>query len=320
VTPNLSRIAAQGVRGAAYAHTPVTWASRASLMQGRVIPAADGSTLVDDFIARGYEVAWFSGQHDEVAGEGARLGIERATQFYDARQDVARRTSRSAQPISLQVSWKTVMRRVSGYLETRDSNAPLFLYVNLVDTHFPYWHAELDDLLGVGALSRAEIRPEHRERVWRAYANAAANVDRAIGEIVALGERTLGESLVVVITADHGQAFYENGMLGHGQALDDAQTRVPLLVRAPGAALPPLVALSDLRGALGYWVDEEPAPGDDGAVLQWVGEVSRARRLGLRRAGEARSVDLRAGSGIGASLDVIRAWEMTRYDAAVSRK
>ncbi|HEY8120260.1 MAG TPA: sulfatase-like hydrolase/transferase, partial [Myxococcota bacterium] len=147
VTPNLDRLAASGTATTAYAHLPITWAARGSLMQGRVVPTPDGATLVDDFLARGYEVAWFSGQHDGLAEEDVRLGTERAGTFYDARQDIAARTTRSLQPISLQVSWKTVTERVRSYLAARHSEAPLFLYVNVVDTHFPYWHRELDDIL-----------------------------------------------------------------------------------------------------------------------------------------------------------------------------
>jgi len=258
-------------------------------------------------------VAWFSGQHDEVAGEEARLGIERASHFYDARQDVARRTSRSAQPISLQVSWKTVMQRVGEYLDARRSSAPLFLYVNLVDTHFPYWHSELDDIVGVRSFSRSEIRPENRDRVLHAYENAAANVDRAIGELLSRADRALGVSTIVVVTGDHGQSFYENRTLGHGQALDDAQTRVPLVVRGAGPEVPPLLALSDLRGAIGAWVDGAAPRASEGPVLQWVGEVSRARRIGLRTPARATSVDLHAPPGTDAAREAIRAWEMARY-------
>ncbi len=285
VTPHLNRLAASGSHETAYAHVPVTWASRASLLQGAVVPTAEGSTLVDDFLERGYEVAWFSGQHDGVAEADARLGLERVEAFYDARSDADRRTSRSAQPISLQVSWKTVLLRVRGFIEARHEPAPLFLYVNLVDTHFPYWHSELDDILGVGELPRDAIRPENRELVWRAYLNAAANVDRAIGEVIELSRTRLGPDTIFVVTGDHGQSFYENGLLGHGQALDDAQTSVPAVVGHRGAAFPAPMALSDFRGLIGGWVDHsEPRPAalERPAIFQHVGNLGRPLVVALR--------------------------------------
>jgi len=289
VTPNLNRLAASGTHRIAYAHVPVTWASRGSLLQGRVVPTRDGDTLVDDFLARGYEVAWFSGQHDGLASEDARLGTERATHFYDARDDVARRTSRSAQPISLQVSWKTVVGRVRAYLADRESAAPLFLYVNIVDTHFPYWHSELDDIFEGGVLARDEIRPENRARVWRAYLNAAANVDRAIGQLVELAHDRLGANTLVVVTGDHGQSFYENGLLGHGQAVDDAQTAVPLVVGAVRARLPDPAGVSDLRGLVGHWLDgTTPAEAElaRAEIFQHAGSLEQPALVALRdRAG-----------------------------------
>lgn len=331
VTPNLNRIAEQGAHSeAAFAHVPMTWASRAELLQGRVYPTPSGTTLVDDFLNRGYEVAWFSGQHDAVDASGFRLGTDRVSHFYDAREDVARRTSRSAQPISLQVSWKTVLGRVREFLAAREGGSPpLLLYVNIVDTHFPYWHREMDDVLGVGRLPREAIRPENRQAVWQAYLNAAANVDLAVGQLLASAEEALGADIGVLVTADHGQAFYENGLLGHGQALDDAQTRVPLLVRGLAGKWPQPIGLADIRGLM------VPAlAGTRGAafetisarrITQILGDVDHPASVGIRAASGVTIVDLASGrtrfirpdgtqSSLGArnGLVPIRAWESLR--------
>ena len=37
----------------------------------------------------------------------------------------------------------------------------------------------------------------------------------------------------MIVTSDHGEALFEDGVLGHGLALDEAQTRVPLVVSRP---------------------------------------------------------------------------------------
>ena len=58
--------------------------------------------------------------------------------------------------------------------------------------------------------------------------NALRDVEEALGIGVAVERavsatwRTLGrENVSVVVTADHGQAFYEKGFLGHAQDVDE---------------------------------------------------------------------------------------------------
>lgn len=322
VTPNLDRLAGRGISARAYTHTPATWPSRASLFQGRVAPLPKGDTLVDDFLARGYEVAWFSGQHDGLAEDRARLGLEKADPFFDARFAVAQRTSRSARPISLQVSWKTVVSATTSFLEGRQAGAPpLLLYVNIVDTHFPYWHRELDDILGTGELARSSIRPENRAALWRAYLNAAANVDRAIGRVVASARAKLGPSTIVVVTGDHGQSFYENGFLGHGQSLDDAQTLVPFVVSgAPPTRLPLPLALSDVRGLLAGWIDGvavAPSEAARSEIFQHLGDLSHPVSVALRSRTSLRLADPSGASEVARpeAARVLRVWEALRRDS-----
>ena len=304
VTPFLRQLAQEGGSSEhSFVHTPMTWASRAQLLQGRLVPVPGARTLVDDFRARGYEVAWFSGQDDADSNGAAVLGFQRADHFYDARQDRDQRTSRSTAPISLQVSWKRVLTRVRHYLEDRRSSRPLLLYVNFVDTHFPYWHRELDDILGVGALPREHIRPENRGEVWRAYLNAAANVDRAIAGLHRAAAASLGaDDFAMLVTADHGEAFYEHGILGHGQRLDASMTRVPLVLWQLGGHWPEPLALSDLRGQLSRTLGSagpgqrprfEPHP--ERRILQVAGRMGRPKRLGLRSLHHLLSYDFQTG-------------------------
>jgi hypothetical protein len=335
VTPTLNRLAREGAATPlAFAHVPSTWLSRAQLMQGRLAPRERAETLVDDFHARGYEVAWFSGQDDAVAEASTDLGWARADHFYDARQDRDLRTSRSAEPISLQVSARTLLGRFDAYLDRRRDDRPLFLYVNLVDTHFPYWHSQLDDLLGVPALARGAIRPENRELVWDAYLNAAANVDAAIAHILARAERALPGPLAVVVTSDHGQAFYERGQLGHGQALDRLQTGVPMVVKGLGGVWPEPIGLGDVRAMLGRALEAgggaprfEVDPRRE--IFQLAGTLAEPKLLGLRDAQGARVWSMRDQRASVITLDervtearaeevapVIHAWEALRWAEA----
>ena len=126
----------------------------AGVYHPRVDPTEYGErTLVDDFKALDYRVAHFSGQDDSFSRSDELLGLDRVDDFYDAHADKDLRVSRSTSAGGLQVSSKLLTRRVEEYLADFNSPDPLFLYVNIVYTHFPYTHDELDNLLGVSPLT-----------------------------------------------------------------------------------------------------------------------------------------------------------------------
>jgi hypothetical protein len=298
VTPFLRRLAGEGSAGYVYTHAPWTLDSRDQLFTGRLFATSGASTLIDDFRARGYRVAYFSGQDDSYGDSADRLGGVRADVFYDARQDVARRTSRSTAPVSLQVSWKTLIERLNGYLSSARDERPLFLYVNIVDTHFPYWHPEMDDLLGVGPLLRSEIRVRNAAHVREAYANAAANVDEAVERVVSAFRAHVGaRRQAILVTADHGQALYDRELLGHGQSLDAELTRVPLILWGVGGDWPEPIGPSDLRELLFARLGDPGAVGTDSTVprarfvenpdrrvFQYVPDADRPNLIGLQGA------------------------------------
>jgi hypothetical protein len=324
ITPFLNALAARGVSSQrAYAHTPHTFASRAQLFGGTLTPRAEQRTLLDDFAALGYEVAHFSGQDDSFADSARYLGSARADHFYDARQDIARHTGRGTSAGALQVSWKRVEERIAGFLESRQSDAPLFVYVNLVDTHFPFDHAELDPILSTERLDRAQIRESNRARVVAAYANSAANVDRGLERIAArLAERAPGE-LAIVVTADHGEALYEDGYLGHGQDLDDAQTRVPFIVAGLGGRWPEPLGVADVRGLLLRNLREpgpprlEPEGGR--RLFQYLSRIDVPRQIALRGADTLARHDFRSGAFAGEPDErepLIWTWEALARRAA----
>lgn len=337
VTPTLNRLAREGASSEhAFAHCPLTWPSRAQLFQGRIVPAPGARTLIDDFHDLGYRVAYFSGQNDLHGGSEPLVGFQRADAFYDARSDLDLRTSRTGLPASLQVASNRVLERVRSYLdETAGDPRPVFLYVNLVDNHYPYHHTGIEQTLGIDPVSRAEIRPENARQVFETYLQASRHVDHAVGELLALwAERTGGAP--VLVTADHGQSFYENGMLGHGQSVDASQSRVPLVVAGIGGEWPEPLGLADVRGLLLTHLFAEPGRArfvvdPDRRVFQYVGAFEQPLVVALRRAGGANAWDFTRGQSeavdsvradvsdsVGA-IDAVWTWEWLRSHEAPSR-
>ena len=146
---------------------------------------------------------------------------------------------------------------------------PFFAYVHFREPHFPYNPpAPFDTRFSSGSLYPEGIRdtlvadelnrkaatgeplPEETlARVRGLYLGNLAYVDSLLGTVLSL----LDDETIVVVTADHGEALFEHGFLGHNTQLYEESIRIPLLIRAPGIAprrVPDLVELIDLTPTL----------------------------------------------------------------------
>jgi arylsulfatase A-like enzyme len=130
---------------------------------------------------------------------------------------------------------------------------PVFLYVHLWDVHYNYnpplphsirfqagrpaGPGETDDITALTAPGHdaASLPPERVAWLEGQYAGEILFTDEQVGRLLDELDR-LGrtEDTVVVVTADHGEAFLEHRVMGHTVHLYDELTRVPLLVRWPG--------------------------------------------------------------------------------------
>lgn len=135
--------------------------------------------------------------------------------------------------------------------EQRDD--PFFLYTFYGDPHHVYYPPKKDlkrfaDAFDMSIAEAREVSLRHstdlHENIangceftddqWRAiqalYDGELAYTDERIrGLLSYLGERDLLENTIVVITADHGEAFGEDGMLAHMVTTNDAVCHVPLV-------------------------------------------------------------------------------------------
>ena len=289
VTPTMDALARAGASvREAYSHNGYTTRSRRHIFSGSLANLTDDGTLIDDFHANGYEVAYFSGQDESFGGDELSIRPERADVFYDARQDADRRYSTFTSAGSLAVPYDVVLERVSAFLRTRDRGKPLFLYVNFHDTHFPYWHRSIRPLVDRTVVPQGEISPARTADVRRMYLNTAANVDAAIGQLLTVMNGALNEEPAVVITSDHGESLFDEGFLGHGYALNQAQTRVPVIVKGLDVDIPRPFAQSLLRqlfrkaltsDATGTGPSIDTA--EDGRVFQYLGSLERPRQIAL---------------------------------------
>ncbi|MGD2109530.1 MAG: sulfatase-like hydrolase/transferase, partial [Phycisphaerae bacterium] len=128
-------------------------------------------------------------------------------------------------------------------------DAPLFLFINYMDPHEPYRrHAEYDDRLELEPMPRikrcprnapgfAEVARRLEPYQLDNYDSELAFTDAHIGRLLDVLKRggRYDRSLIIV-TADHGEAFGEHGHRGHGTSLYEEQIHVPLMVKYPHGA------------------------------------------------------------------------------------
>ncbi len=300
VTPVLSRLAAEGAAATrAYSHNGYTVQSRYHFFRG-AFAGRDADTLLDDFRHNGYDVAYFSAQDESFGGRAFDIGAEKSDLFYDARQDRARRYTTFTTAGSLGVASDVVLERVAAYLQGRDAHRPLLLYVNFYDTHFPYWHEQLQPLITDVHVPQGRIAADRASDVRRMYRNAAANVDKAIGALREAVRAHAGQDPAIVVLADHGESLFEDGVLGHGFVLNDVQTRIPLVAAGLALDMCEPVGQADLRGAI---VSALSLPEADGrpsfrqcpghTVFQYLGTLNRPRQIAFTGAARQVIYDLR---------------------------
>jgi len=132
------------------------------------------------------------------------------------------------------------------WLQGRQDVRPLFCMFNLQSTHFNYevpepW-ASYYQPVPEGYTSGSALiymPPELVPLMRNAYDNALRCLDHNVGRICrALERKGMLANTVIVITADHGEAFMEHGLARHGVHTYEEMVHVPLIVFAPGRVEP----------------------------------------------------------------------------------
>ncbi len=141
--------------------------------------------------------------------------------------------------------------------DERPADQPFFLYVHAIDPHVPYrppesylrmydpepYRGPVDFSRDATLLERVKtgglrLGARDRAHLEALYDGEVSYQDAQLASILdGLERRGLADDTLVVVTADHGEAFWDHGSVGHGHNLFEELTHVPLIVRAPG--LPP---------------------------------------------------------------------------------
>jgi len=182
---------------------------------------------------------------------------------------------------------EAINNRASTFLESAAAaGRPFFLFLNYMDVHQPYlppppfderypgkdpdfrWsrYGDLQDEITLRRTRR--LREREFDELTSQYDGAIAYLDEQLGRLFDRLE-SLGvyDNSLIIVTSDHGEAFGESSVVGHGVSVYQHQIHVPLLVKYPGASAEANV--------------EDPVSSVDvlPTVLDVMGDVSGLERL-----------------------------------------
>jgi len=278
-----------------------------------IIPLPDEvETVAEILAAGGYTTAAVVANTDVLH---PRFNLNQGFQYYAARMPVTplRRTAPNTVRSSLLGSLELIIPgaanpRLYSAAETinaevfplvdqfRDRRNSFFLFLNYMDAHDPY-----DPPAPYGTLYSPEpaiplseyrsIKTEVtelkrqlpdpvRDSLIAKYDGGIAYLDHQVGLLMEhLRQLDLFDNTLIIITADHGEAFGEHQMVGHAMSVYDDQVRVPLVIKWPRGAQQPAVRSS----ASG--VDLKPT------IMETVGLQAKQRVSGRNLAKESGTTD-----------------------------
>ena len=245
-TPEIDRLAADGiVFESHYTLASFTYAAMASMWTSRPPDEGGGEwlaqgilpsgllTLAELLTAQGIRTAGFVANPSAGPAFGLDRGFSELLRLYREPWTVG-------PPPSAEVFSGPLHR----WLEA--AKPPYFVYAHVREPHMPY----AAPLVGPDAplppeakhqgfwdrVNRGErvATPAELDHLVRLYDGNLRTADRAVGALrTHLEGLGLWDRLVVIVTADHGEALHEHGHVGHNQQVYEESVRVPLVVRLP---------------------------------------------------------------------------------------
>jgi arylsulfatase A-like enzyme len=168
-----------------------------------------------------------------------------------------------------QGAWRT-SDALLDWLGQRRTDRPFFAFVNWYDAHDPYipppgfegrfgirpkWPRDHNFLFDYMAMDKDHMIKRDIQLAVDSYDSCIAFLDASLGRLMGeLRSRGLLDNTLVVITADHGEAFGDHFKYGHTNGLYLEEIGVPLIILSPsapaGRAVDEPVSLRDLPATI----------------------------------------------------------------------
>jgi arylsulfatase len=170
-----------------------------------------------------------------------------------------------------------------------NSESDVFSLIWSVDTHDPYFVPGEESHFGntgreyVTTADFDRFIAEHGVgRMMSLYRDMIRYNDAALGDFIThLKDENRYEDSVIIVTADHGEAFGEHGNIGHAGIVYEEEVRVPLILKLPhermaGSRIEAPVSLVDILPTIGDVLDMSiDKPVDGHSLIQTANHGSR---------------------------------------------
>jgi len=207
-------------------------------------------TVAQQFPRMGYETAAFTANpwtsryfgfdkgfdhFEDFMDDDASEGLLKDGEQTNALSSLAVKAMNWWQGQDMFMSWEAFYDDIVAWTESADE--PYFLWVFLVDVHLPYLPPE-----GYRSRSRLTtypanlalfadrsgdgLTPQFHDVLTDTYEDTIRYTDEFVGR----ADRDFAGDPLMVVHGDHGEAFGDHGMYGHGRDLYEELTDVPLVV------------------------------------------------------------------------------------------
>lgn len=257
-SPNIDRLAREGVMfSKAFSTTSWTLPAHISMFtsmyaKSHGVITADYAldenrvTLAEALKKEGYTTAAF------ISGaflRNPRFGFDQGFDLYDAsiiNQAAPPGDVVQASRVVISPKLNEVVQRWLG----KNYRKKFFLFLHSFDVHSDYvpsppYNTMFDPdykgtIDGADLVSNPRVNPKMNpkdlEHIIALYDGEIAFTDKYIGELLsALKELDIYDKTLIVLTADHGEEFFEHGHLGHKRSLYDEVLHVPLIFKFPSS-------------------------------------------------------------------------------------
>ena len=249
-TPNIDRLARESlVFTNVFALVPNTRQSVPTIVTGlsflnhgvtnnNLMLADEATTLAEHLKGAGYRTTCFSATPNNSRSLGTDQGYD---DFFELWTEATKTESMDPHFLA---------SRAIKWLETNEASTPLHLQLHFVPPHAPYLPAPEFDLFteseygGVfdgfphsilwSTKDRREPSASDLAHVIASYDGNLRAADDAVAKILDyLKSRPNWNRTIVLVTSDHGEAFFEHGHVGHNRTVYDEMLRVPFILRIP---------------------------------------------------------------------------------------